>query len=159
MAEKSASESREIAVTGSRIRQGRSANEASDALNDLPALQTPKSPDWVQKDRAYATFLSHLQTAIRANDRDAVIKLVALPLRVNFDGGSRTYRNAPSVRADFDQIFTPPVRNAILAQRSDRLFGHDQGIMIGSGEIWFDHVCLDRNCDRVGPVRITAVNP
>ena len=159
MAQKSASESREIAVTGSRIRQGSSSNEASDALNDLPAMQAPKAPDRVQKDRAYAVFLSHLQTAIRTNNRDAVIKLIGFPLRVNFDGGSRTYRNARSVRADFDRIFTPPVRNAIVAQRLDRLFGRDQGIMIGSGEIWFDHVCLDRNCDRVGPVRITAVNP
>ena len=93
------------------------------------------------------------------NDRSAVIGLIGFPLRVNFEGGSRTYRNARSVQADFDRIFTPGVKKAILAQRFDRLFGRDQGVMIGSGKVWFDHLCLGGDCNRLGPVRIKAVNP
>jgi hypothetical protein len=153
MAQKSASESREIAVTGSRIRQGSSSNEASDALNDLPAMQAPKAPDWVLADRGYETFLSDLQTAIRANDRSAVINLVHFPLRVNSGGRSRFYRDSHSVRADYDRIFTPQVRRAILAQQFEELFGSSRGLMIGNGEVWFDRISPP------GQVQIMSVNP
>ena len=48
---------------------------------------------------------------------------------------------------------------AILDQRLDQLFGRDQGLMIGNGSIWFDHICTNAQCSPRGPVRITAVNP
>jgi hypothetical protein len=115
------------------------------------------APEWVLNDRSYATFLTQLQKAVRTNDREGVIKLVSLPLRVNFNR-PRFYRDTKSVRADYDRIFTPKVRKAIVAQRFEQLFGRDQGVMIGDGEVWFDHVCPDGDCTRVGPVRIIAIN-
>jgi len=63
------------------------------------------------------------------------------------------------VRDDYDRIFTPNVTRAILGQRFDQLFGRDQGLMIGDGQVWFDHVCANTQCSPPGPVRITAVNP
>ncbi|WP_051531730.1 hypothetical protein [Sphingomonas sp. URHD0057] len=113
----------------------------------------PIAPDWVLKDRAYAAFLTGLQAAVRANDRDAVIRLVAFPLRVNSNGRSQLYRDADSVRRDYGKIFTPRVTGAIVSQRFDRLFVRDQGLMIGDGQVWFDHVSPS------GPVRIRAINP
>jgi hypothetical protein len=145
-----------LVVTGSRIRSpslDRNEMAASRAL----AADESSAPEWVLKDPAYAIFLKRLQTAIRTNDRGAVIKLVGLPLRVNFDR-PRLYPDGKSVLADYDRIFTPNVRKAILAQRFEKLFGRDQGVMIGSGEVWFDHVCLSGDCSRVGPVRIKAIN-
>jgi hypothetical protein len=88
-----------------------------------------------------------------------VIRLIRFPLRVNVNGKSRVYRNAASVRADYDQVFTPQVRQAILSQKFNRLFGRDQGVMIGDGQVWFDHSCPNAQCSSPGPVRITAINP
>lgn len=150
----------DLVVTGSRIRRPNvsAEREEADALNTLPAKEAPAAPGWVLKDRAYAAFLTQLQAGVRSGNRDAVTKLVGFPLRVNADGKSRVYRNAASVRADYDKIFTPGVRQAILNQRFDRLFGRDQGLMIGDGEVWFDHTCPDARCSPQGPVRITAIN-
>jgi hypothetical protein len=158
MAQKTAdaATSGELVVTGSRVARPRVSAERdeSDVLNSLPMREEPAAaPDWVLRDRAYRTFLAQLQSAVRANDRGAVVKLVALPLRVNSNGKSQVYRDSGSVKRDYGRIFTAPVRHAILNQRFERLFGRDRGVMIGSGQVWFDHVGSDR-----GPVRITAIN-
>jgi hypothetical protein len=107
----------------------------------------------------YSAFLSRLQAAVRADDRRAVTALIAFPLRVNTASGARIYRDGRSVERDFARIFTPKVRQAILAQRADQLFVRDQGAMIGNGEVWFDQTCPNSACSSAGPVRITAVNP
>lgn len=153
-----------LVVTGSRIprpnvtTQSSPMNrEAANVAAERDEAADQRAPDWVLNDRSYATFLTQLQNAVRANDREAVIRLVSLPLRVN-SNRTRLYRDTKSVRADYDRIFTPNVRKAILAQRFEQLFGRDQGVMIGDGEVWFDHVCLDGDCTRVGPVRIKAIN-
>ena len=156
MAQKSAegAGTSDVVVTGSRI-AARPA-ERADALsvtNRSARSEAATAPDWVLRDRSYASFLTNLQAAVRANDRGAVIKLIQFPLRVNFSGGSRVYRDAGAVRADYDRIFAPRVRQAILAQRLDQLYGGSRGLMLGSGEVWFDHSSTD------GPVRITAINP
>jgi hypothetical protein len=106
-----------------------------------------------------AAFVAKLQAAIKANDRDAVVELIAFPLRVNSGGTSRLYRDADAVERDFDRIFTPKVRKAILKQRRDHIFVRDQGAMIGEGEVWFDRSCPDAACSPAGPVRIKAINP
>jgi hypothetical protein len=116
------------------------------------------APDWERDDAAYATFLKHLQAAVQTGDRGAVIKLIGFPLRVKSNGRSQLYRDARSVRADYDRIFTPKVTQAILGQRFDRLFGRDQGLMIGDGQVWFDHICANTQCSPPGPVRIKAIN-
>jgi len=162
----------DIAVTGSRIRRpnlttaspvtvpNRSAErDEADGVNSLPKAEAPAAPGWVLNDRTYATFLSQLQASVRTHNRDGVIRLIRFPLRVNANGNNRTYRDAASVRADYNRIFTPSVRRAILNQKLDRLFGRDQGLMIGNGQVWFDHSCPNAQCSPPGPVRITAINP
>jgi hypothetical protein len=116
------------------------------------------APDWVLKDNGYRSFLRDLQTAVRSNNSRVVLDLASFPLRVNRRGGSHPYRNRAEAEKDYNRIFTPNVRRVILAQKFDDLFGRDQGVMIGNGEVWFDHICLDRPCRTKGPVRIIAVN-
>jgi hypothetical protein len=159
LAQKSAEQAvaNDVVVTGSRIPRPNSSAGAG-FLNRDESSADQMAPDWVLKDRAYATFLTRLQTAVRTNDRGAVMKLIRFPLRVNANGHSRLYPDARSVQKDYDRIFTPRVAQAILGQRFDRLFGRDLGLMIGDGEVWFDHVCLNKACSPAGPVRITAVN-
>jgi hypothetical protein len=147
-----------VVVTGSRIPTA-NLDRKEMAASRAQAADESSAPDWVLKDPSYATFLTRLQGAVRANDRRAVIKLIGFPLRVNANGHSRLYRDVRSVRDDYDRIFTPKVTQAILGQRFDRLFGRDQGLMIGDGEIWFDHVCTNTQCSPPGPVRIMTVNP
>jgi hypothetical protein len=110
-------------------------------------------------DRASQRFLSKLQSAFKANDRRRIIKLIDLPLRVNFAAGSHVYRDTRSIMRDFNRIFTVKVRRAVLAQQGDRLFVRDQGEMVGNGELWFRETCPNSQCSRPGPVRIVAVNP
>ena len=164
MAEKSAQGmvANDLVVTGSRVARApapAAERDEADVLNSRPKTEAPAAPGWVRNDRTYATFLSQLQGAVRAGNRDGVIRLVRFPLRVNADGKSRTYRDAASVHADYDKIFTPTVRQAILHQKFDRLFGRDQGLTIGNGQVWFDHSCPNAQCSPPGPVRITAINP
>jgi hypothetical protein len=124
----------------------------------LAAPAAAQAPDWVLQDRAYAVFLTRLQAAVRSGDRRTVSGMARYPLRVNSSRGTRLYRSPAGVRRDYALIFTPAVRRAILAQRFETLFGRDQGVMIGDGEIWFDHVCRNLGCEPPGPVRITAIN-
>lgn len=122
-------------------------------------LASPNAFEAKTAAQLYAPFLSRLQAAVKANDRGAVIRLIDFPLRVNFAGGARVYRDATSVERDFDRVFTAKVRRAVLNQRSDKLFVRDQGAMVGDGELWFRETCSNSNCSPAGPVRIVAVNP
>jgi hypothetical protein len=156
MAQKSTAEDQQIVVTGSRLR--RPNLESSAPVHVIGDERRSASPDWVQEDRAYRTFLGQLQSAVRNDDRNGVLRLVAFPLRVNSGGRSRTYRNAGAALADYERIFTPKVRQAIVDQRFETLFGRDQGVMIGDGAVWFDHTCRNSQCSPPGPVRIKAIN-
>lgn len=150
-----ADESASIIVTGSSVQQaapssqhGRlAAKRAADAASPVAIIDV------------YAKFLPRLQSAVRSGNRGAVTKLIEFPLRVNTSSGPRIYRDRKSVENDFDQIFTPRVRQAILDQRSDQLFVRDQGAMVGDGAVWFDQTCRNPECSPAGPIRIKAVNP
>jgi len=107
----------------------------------------------------YSAFLSRLQAAIRANDRRSTIAMIDFPLRVNFAGDARIYGDAQAVERDFDRIFTPKVKRAVLEQRPDRLFVRDQGAMVGNGELWLRENCPSSACSPPRPIGIVAVNP
>ena len=146
-------ESNEIVLTGSRVarsdvqKQREKRERAASSASPLAIID------------ANGEFLSRLQSAVRANDRRAVARLVGLPLRVNFDAGPKTYSDRKSVERDYDRIFTPRVRQAILNQKADDLFTNYKGAMVGAGEVWFDASCANTSCSRRGPVRIRTVNP
>ena len=155
VADESEAVAQSLIVTGSRARRPPAAERSADAKaeeRDNEIAADSANP-------AYAAFLSRLQAAVRAGDRRAIIALIDFPLRVNEAKGPRLYRDARSVERDFERIFTPKVRRAILGQRADRLFVRDQGAMIGDGELWFDRTCPNATCSPPGPVRIMAVNP
>ena len=159
--ERSASEAvtSDVMVTGSRSpRPSISTNRSSKASQRAPAGPAGSAAVAEAVDPSYVAFLTRLQSAIRANDRRSVIRLIDFPLRVYSSGGTRLYPDARSVQREFDAIFTPRVREAILRQQSDQLFVRDQGAMIGDGEVWFDHTCPNSACTPLGPVRIKAVN-
>lgn len=142
-------------VTGSRIQQP----EPSSQHGRLAAKRAADAASPVSTVDVYGNFLTRLQGAVRSGSRRSLSGLIAYPLRVNMKEGPRTYRDRKSVEENFDRIFTPRVKQAILNQRSDQLFVRDQGAMIGDGEVWFDQTCRDARCSQPGPVRIKAVKP
>ena len=63
------------------------------------------------------------------------------------------------IERNYRRIFTARVRNAILRQRFEKVFGNYQGVMIGDGAVWFDHTCVRKDCKPpLGPIKIRTVN-
>lgn len=154
--EQFAADAQEMVVTGSRIPRP-DLQKPSNVSVMAERSAEPASP--AAGSDVYGQFLSRLQAAVRAKNKAAVVRLVDLPLRVNFAGGARTYRDRGSIQRDFDRIFTPRVTRAILDQQADRLFINYQGAMIGDGQVWFDRTCPNASCSPAGPVRIRSINP
>ena len=76
--------------------------------------------------------------AVKRDDRKGVAATIAYPLRVNLAAGkARRYRNASALLADYDTLFTPRLRESIANAMPRNMFVRDQGIMLGSGEVWF----------------------
>jgi hypothetical protein len=146
----------DMVVTGSRIPRPDLQKQGNVSVM---AERSPEPANSAAPTAAYGQFLSRLQAAVRAGKKGAVVRLVDLPLRVNFAGGARAYGDRRTIERDFDRIFTPRVRQAILDQRADRLFTNYQGAMIGDGEVWFDQTCPNASCSPAGPVRIRSINP
>lgn len=146
---------RNIVVTGSRIP---SANMAKQGLADeLGYASKVASPSTMVEPSG--EFLLRLQAGLKANDRRAIIGLIGFPLRVNLDDRTRTYRSSQDVERDFDRIFTPQVRSAVLNQRPDDIMSRDGGHLKGNGRIWFGPYCSNKPCSPNGPIRIREVNP
>ena len=126
-----------IIVTGSRVP---SANAKSSGF--AQRAEAPPTPREIIA--PYGDFLNRLQEALGGNDRRAVLRMVGLPLRVDFAGGASTYRSRQEVERDYDRIFTPAVRDAVLNLGSYEITSRDGGKLRGSGRIWFG--CGLRSC-------------
>jgi len=146
-----AADSESLVVTGSRIpqsnlaRQKSAAGRADEASSPLAVIDP------------YGEFLSRLQAGLRATDRRAVLRLVAVPLRVNFGGEIRTYRSRQDIERDYANIFTPAVRQAVLTLRPDTLGVRDEGRLRGNGRIWFG--CGAKACSTESSIKLRELKP
>lgn len=82
-------------------------------------------------------FLADLNTAVTAGDKQKVAAMISYPLSVNAKG-HRLIRNSARFLKEYDRLFTPAIVKAIETQKPECLFANYQGVMIGSGQIWFD---------------------
>jgi hypothetical protein len=82
-------------------------------------------------------FLAQLQTAVQSNNKEEVAGMIGYPLLVMRDGKRTRIPRKEALLSNYDRIFTAPVRNAILQQTAQCLFGNSSGAMVGSGEVWF----------------------
>jgi hypothetical protein len=101
-----ASESGNIVVTGQKARRQNMASPA-------PATA-------VTAEDASADFQDELQSAFRTGNRKAILGLIGFPLKVDFNGDTRTYRSRSDVERDFDRIFTSDVRESVLSGQPTR---------------------------------------
>jgi hypothetical protein len=96
-------------------------------------------------------FLTQLQRALRAGDKKQIASPVHYPLRV-FDGSLTIEISSPSdLVTRYSSVFSRDVRQAILTQSGECLFGNDQGMMIGNGQVWFE-------LESSGEMKIITIN-
>ena len=139
-----------IIVTGSRI----PAPNAK-ASGFAQRAEAPPSPR--ETIAPYGEFLNQLQQALGDNDRRAVLRLIGLPLRVNFASGVRTYRTRQDIERDYDRIFTPAVREASQNLYAGELVARDGGRLRGTNRISFG--CGNRTCSSEKVIRVREVTP
>lgn len=95
---------------------------------------------------AYRSALERLQAAVAGDDRSGVAALVRYPLDARTLSGKLHLENAQAFVAHYEDIVTPVVAKVIAAQRYDALFVSQNGVMLGSGEVWINGVCHDPKC-------------
>jgi hypothetical protein len=127
-----AAESGNIIVTGSSI----SRQNMKSAAPAAPATA----------ENAYAAFQAKLKSAFQANNRKAILALIGYPLKVDYNGETRTYRTRSDVERDFDRIFTAEVRESVLSGQASR-------------HLTFAPICSRSPCGPGSVVRIRGVRP
>jgi hypothetical protein len=82
-------------------------------------------------------FLAQLQAAVQSNNKEQIAEMIGYPLLV-LSSVKRTHiAKKQAFLSNYSLIFTDPVRDAILHQASQCLFGNSSGAMVGNGEVWF----------------------
>ena len=83
------------------------------------------------------TFVQKLQRTIGAGDRAGVAGMVKYPLRVNRDSAHHALVAGPAeLVRQYDAVFTPAIRRAILSETPAGLAGSRDGVAIKRGLVW-----------------------
>jgi hypothetical protein len=82
-------------------------------------------------------FLARLQAAVQSNNKEQIAEMIGYPLLVLRSGKRTRIQKKQTFLANYGEIFTSPVRDAILHQTAQCLFGNSTGAMVGNGELWF----------------------
>jgi hypothetical protein len=89
-------------------------------------------------------FLAQLQAAVQANNREQIAGMISYPLLVLRSGKRVRIRQKQGFLENYQEIFIEPVRDAVLHQTAQCLFGNSLGAMVGDGEIWFREQAPDQ---------------
>jgi hypothetical protein len=84
--------------------------------------------------------------------------MIRYPLKTRIAGRAVQLDNPRHFLAHFDELLPQRSLETITAQTFAGLFANSQGVMIGSGEVWFSAVCAAHDCN-APPVMIIALNP
>lgn len=111
---------------------------------------------------AAIAFLAKFQDALKGNNKNAVASLIRFPLLVTAGGKRRLTRT--QLLADFDHVFNPTLRAAILSATPDDVWGNVHGFMVARGAIWFDTViprngATDEKSLAKSPMKLITINP
>jgi hypothetical protein len=103
---------------------------------------------------AVDTFATKFLQSVKDQDRKAVAAAIDYPVTVTIKGKRKTIKKSADLIKNYDDIFSP----ALVARLSEcppvHLFSRDQGVMIGSGQIWIGAVDVGK---KTLP-RVIAVN-
>ncbi len=89
-------------------------------------------------------FLAQLQAAVQSNNKEVIAGMMNYPLLVLRSGKRTHIQKKQAFLANYGLIVTYPVRDAILHQTSQCLFGNSSGAMVGNGEVWFREQAPDQ---------------
>ena len=82
------------------------------------------------------TFLAQLQAGMQSNNKEEIAEMISYPLLVLVSGKRTHIQKKQAFLTNYGLIFTDPVREAILHQTAQCLFGNSSGAMVGNGEVW-----------------------
>lgn len=104
----------------------------------------------IEDKAAFIKFFSELKTAFASKDQDAIGKVMLFPFKVN---GDKRYsvKDMAEFKKKFNSIFTKKITDAVVSQDIGNLFCRDQGVMIGSGQVW-----ITQRKDKIG---VYVINP
>jgi hypothetical protein len=96
-------------------------------------------------------FLAALKAAVAKDDAEAVARLTSFPLDVAVGGRRESVSSAARFMQLYKDAFTPCLRRLVETASVDELFANANGIMFGSGAIWFSPL-------EGGAIRIITIN-
>ncbi|WP_329753156.1 hypothetical protein [Stenotrophomonas maltophilia] len=128
-----------------------SATEPAASAPAAPAAEAPAEDararietllgDAAQFEKVFNAF----KAAVVGGDRAAVVEEVRFPLNV---GGGRKITGPGEFQRNYEKIITPAVVKAVSEQDFGKVFVNQQGVMIGSGQVWLNGQCLDQACTK-----------
>lgn len=98
-----------------------------------------------------SSFLARLQKAVASDDRAAVAKLVAYPLRAWNGKATVSIRNRQEFLAQYPKIFTASLKQTVAVAKVEQAFANWQGVMFDSGRFWI-------RPDDAGTLEIVTIN-
>lgn len=105
------------------------------------------------------SFFARLQSAVSAGNKVAVARLVNYPLRVNTRKGTKfTVPNSADLIKRYDAVFTPGIRQAIVAEKPAKLVGSRDGAAIAAGLVWMNGKCDKRQKPVKCTIGVVSVN-
>lgn len=107
--------------------------------------------------KPYEQFFTKLKKAVAEGGKETVASMIDYPFQARIKGKAVKIRDQKQFVADYDQIITSKVKDAVAKQTYATLIANWQGVMIGDGEIWFSGICNDATCNK-STIRITAIN-
>lgn len=75
--------------------------------------------------------------AVLRGDKTTVASLVRYPITIHTAQGHRKMHNAEALVRNYDRVFTPRYTEAIAKAIPKYMFVRDEGVMLGTGEVWF----------------------
>jgi hypothetical protein len=116
------------------------AQSAADVNATIEALFGESAP--------FERAFDAIQRAVAAHDAAGLAEWVAYPFRVSYDDEELIVETPSQFVADYDDIVTEDIADAVAAQDYASLFVNTDGVMFGNGEMWMTLVCDDDACTR-----------
>lgn len=128
-----------------------SATEPAASAPAAPAAEAPAEDararietllgDAAQFEKVFNAF----KAAVVGGDRAAVVEEVRFPLNI---GGGKKITGPGEFQRNYEKIITPAVVKAVSEQDFGKVFVNQQGVMIGSGQVWLNGQCVDQACTK-----------
>ncbi|WP_049416754.1 hypothetical protein [Stenotrophomonas maltophilia] len=116
--------------------------EAEAPAEDARARIESLLGDAAQFEKVFNAF----KTAVVGGDRAAVVEQVRFPLNIS---GGKKITGPGEFQRNYEKIITPAVVKAVSGQDFGKVFVNQQGVMIGSGQVWLSGQCLDQACTKI----------